>query len=943
MTRRHSEPGRYLDTLAYRCTPNLVGDDAVYLRHLSAETRSLWEAFERSCKDRYGNESAQAPYSIAITVLTVLTGGYVHFEPRGAAPFLASREPIDAALLRRVFTLTHGLALGQAIGDIDLRQPPLVAQHIADTPQQKLYLADHIQPQPSTQPIAPNWVFNTIAWGLAEKLAGPWKISDSRTVTLRADVTGGLVALDDPWENETGGRYALSRTDLTLQTMPNIVNPVLIVTSRVTRISDSLIFSKKVLAVQPGKDRPILEVPLHGGGGARTISRYALEALGRLEMDYSILQAIATRSQDEQRMRAQARAAAGEGQKPKLTFAREHPGLIWPVQPKSRTFPIGVGTGMQHLRLLNEHVLEKFDRHAEPLVARATDMKLPHRPSDSERLSTAERARRKAERDAAGSKDPLAEKGSAFPEPASIAAAVKAAGFSKLRLVCLWYQDETRLRMLGTLAKTYGLDTKGLDPHDGQEIDLHGGTITATFHLTAEFLAHGTPDGRTKALTAAAAAFDTSGDVLIGAWCETHFPTAEDGPGLRPTQLQEIDAKLQTKTILARKDIASQYLLGSNANGIIEPKKTTDHPAEMALLDLYRSLGIIDDRIGNALRPEKRHQKYGADRLAHLGFHIRQQNKRKGEKSSPKTIVTATALIPPATPGDTWQLLGWTSTAPRWQPYRTAQNQFHATPYPPEAGGKKSYRQRWDDIGALIETALEDLVDELDGRPYTVTVDEDAARRIWAGLQNNKQGSLPDTKNSKYWLPGYTLVPDERPDAIIRVNIADKRVPPPISVTNELKSRDAATEDETTKALFEVTTDFGTPVWILSNVPRNYDGSGGGRLGAKYTRWDAQRSVYSEDPKQRRKGEMPEPWYTMTATEIFPIALNDRVVHEALAIATAQLCHQTLYWTDRVRYPVPLHAAIQMDLDHPQYRRAEQSADDETDIDDDGSIMSDEQ
>ncbi len=49
-----------------------------------------------------------------------------------------------------------------------------------------------------------------------------------------------------------------------------------------TRISDSLIYSRTVLAVQPVENRPVLEVALHGGGGARTISRYALEALGRL-------------------------------------------------------------------------------------------------------------------------------------------------------------------------------------------------------------------------------------------------------------------------------------------------------------------------------------------------------------------------------------------------------------------------------------------------------------------------------------------------------------------------------------------------------------------------------------------------------------------------------------------------------------------------------------
>ncbi|MCY1144112.1 RNAseH domain-containing protein [Actinoplanes sp. Pm04-4] len=354
----------------------------------------------------------------------------------------------------------------------------------------------------------------------------------------------------------------------------------------------------------------------------------------------------------------------------------------------------------------------------------------------------------------------------------------------------------------------------------------------------------------------------------------------------------------------------------------------------MALLDLYRSLGIIDDRIANALRPEARHAVYGADRLAHVGFHIRQQNNRKGEKGAPKAIVTATALIPPTASGDVWQLHGWSSTTARWQPYRTAQNQFHATDYPTESGSKKSYRQRWDDLGTVIEQALEDLVEDLDGRPYVITVDEDSARRIWDGLQNSKQGKRPDTGKSKYWLPGYSLPADERPDAIIRVNIADDRVPPPTGYTHQLSSRDATKEGETSNALYKIETDFGTPVWLLCNVPRNYDGGNSGRLGAKYTRWDAQCAVMSDIKEERRKSEIPEPWYSMTATEIFPIALTDRVSHEALAFATAQLCHQTMYWSDRARYPVALHAAIQMDKDHPQYRRTAQSADEEVDLDD---------
>ncbi|WP_419197626.1 RNaseH domain-containing protein [Microbispora hainanensis] len=66
---------------------------------------------------------------------------------------------------------------------------------------------------------------------------------------------------------------------------------------------------------------------------------------------------------------------------------------------------------------------------------------------------------------------------------------------------------------------------------------------------------------------------------------------------------------------------------------------------------------------------------------------------------------------------------------------------------------------------------------------------------------------------------------------------------------------------------------------------------------------------------------MSQNWYSMTASEIYPLSCANGVSEEALAVVTAKLCHQTLFWPDRSRFPVPLHAARQMDLDHPQYRR----------------------
>ncbi|WP_156184730.1 pPIWI_RE module domain-containing protein [Allosalinactinospora lopnorensis] len=443
------EPGKYLRTLAYRCTPELLGDTAVRLRRLDAETTALWRAFTVQCRRRFGKQEAQAPYSIATTVLQAITGGYVSFEPTGEAPFLVSRVPIDNGLLCKAFALTYGLALGGSIEAIDLRRPPELAERIAQTPEQDLALRDHLDSGNSTQPNAPNWLYRSVSWGLAERLSSrPFILSNGREITLRPDTTGGLVAVDDPWENDRGGRYALCRTSVLLKTLPNIHHPVLLLNARVSRISQSLIFSSTALAVQSYEGRPILQIDLNGRGGAKTIPRQALQALGRLELDYSILRAIDERSQNEQRQYKQAKA---DNEKPR--FSSEHPGRIWPIPKKNHQHPIGTGVGMHHLRLLHSHAREVFGDAAAPLRLRQTAMTMPRRPTDPETISSAELQRRKAEREQSGSKEPLRRRGSLFPSPESLWASVEDTGFKQLRIVCLWYRDETRQRMLQTLAR----------------------------------------------------------------------------------------------------------------------------------------------------------------------------------------------------------------------------------------------------------------------------------------------------------------------------------------------------------------------------------------------------------------------------------------------------------------------------------------------------------
>jgi hypothetical protein len=98
-------------------------------------------------------------------------------------------------------------------------------------------------------------------------------------------------------------------------------------------------------------------------------------------------------------------------------------------------------------------------------------------------------------------------------------------------------------------------------------------------------------------------------------------------------------------------------------------------------------------------------------------------------------------------------------------------------------------------------------------------------------------------------------------------------------------------------------------------VPRQFSGKGRHRrLGSEISRWRA-------SPEQQEAT-----WYAHTATEILVLgAAGDPINY---AIAAARLCDHTIAWDARTRYPVPLHAAHQMDRGHPGYRRTIELEDD---------------
>jgi RNaseH domain of pPIWI_RE len=221
----------------------------------------------------------------------------------------------------------------------------------------------------------------------------------------------------------------------------------------------------------------------------------------------------------------------------------------------------------------------------------------------------------------------------------------------------------------------------------------------------------------------------------------------------------------------------------------------------------------------------------------------------------------------------------------------------------------------WDNgIPQLIEVALSQLESRFPGTPYVVFISGEACRTIWPGLANKHLERLPGPDgliDGKQPLPGSA---GRRPAAVVRVtpsNSGEVPRPAPHIV------RSSGSTIRTTKALLQLDELGGDRVFLLANVPRQYDGDGRHRrVGAQHSRWTA------------AQDEQPLNWYQHTAPEILVCGVTEG--SRKYGVAAARLCDHAISWDGRTQYPAPLHLAMQMDRDHPEYRRTvfidEQSA-----------------
>ncbi|GAA1018932.1 hypothetical protein Aple_025280 [Acrocarpospora pleiomorpha] len=970
MGRRATARDLTAHTTAIHCTPKLLDGMSAVVWEFDKDTQNAWRALgdiarknKKAIRGEREEDVFLIPYSIVVTVLQQYTDGYVYLD-RGLR-FMVTLAEVQPKILKKVFTFLEGIVSKVPLDEIPFTVTSRVADRIAATPAQRLPLAEYILAK-TEEGVAnpPAWAYEAVKWLVAKRLAAVpfvdqatkkitaeykndegevkekfagWELDNSEgalaEVRYRPASDGSLIAWDYPIGPPFVGRghpieqdditrdwpsnpkpsqvqYAMSRLSIKMATYTAVDHPILNTDAHVRRVNNTLIHARTAL-VDQGQERPLLQVTLDGRG-LRQTNAYALEILAKLDAERSSLKALEDRTHREQEL-WNMRDENGN----RLQILTPPPGTVRPTVPKTpRWFPVGTGAGIYHLELLHKHIQRAFGDSVRLLELKSSGSIFT--PRAFEVITDAEKKTKK------NSGDYLDLVG--LPSPASVQRSIEAAGYKTLRFTCLWYLDQTRMRMLHGLAHSYGIDPSTLDPADGDIVALAPG-VEVVFHFAEALLAHGPNINRAGETQAILDSYGELG-VLLAAWCETEVPTrGEEHQGMKPDQLEkeldDNDAKFQSKRTMAQSDMPTQYLIGryhDGLNGIkirtVPQKAYEDHRVFMGLLDIYRSCGIIDDRFEDALYSPD--DAYPLARLAWCGIHIRKQATEFRYKGEPKRIVCATAIIPSVEPHGAWRMLGWSNLHPYWEHYPIAQARFHASNYPPHRADAENEFQRWTQAGHDVKLALQDLADELDGLPYALLLDGHACRRVWPGLHNNKQGRQPDPDDPRLWLPGTGLSVDEKPASIIRINCAQEELPRLAYVTVKQKNG--------TEKVIKTSSDLYYPAdrpeghsWFLYTEPRNY---GKKRHGQYKSRWRAEAGKASDRADERKENELNSPWYAMTTREITPMYTQPDFDRAALAVATARLSHHALSWSDRTRYPAPLHAALQMDLDHPQFRRS---------------------
>lgn len=890
-----------LTLLAYPLTPDLLGEVHVY--EFPDKIREVWEEILVGYRDATGSQG-NLPYSGLATALRAIGRTSLNFDPgrKNASPSrMITRKPLKAADIHDAVTVWHQVLMKVPDGDIRFSFASKLADTISNVRPKAVTLADYLTFQ-GTQPDAPSWVFDAATWEVAQRIAHaapPWVV-DGRAVRLRSDTSGDLMAWDPPllwegrWKPTAAPSYATLRIQLRMKTLPWISSPVVVLDPQVSRFTRWPNFAGSAWLEQNDPNAPLLAVRLE----SRTLeysSRIALKVWAQLKGQQPIVASDFDLTDKRSPLRA--------------------------LVPRSVRFPVGRGVGMHLIRELSAHV--------------ATTLAIPPVTAHNvagHQFSEADRRMLDRGRD------------TELLHPDELPAIITAAGCHKLRILVLYRREHTRGRLQRLLAYHFArpdLAEEGMT--DGKAVPL-ADRVEVLVQPAVELLTHGDHDKR-AGLADDLIGLDVPDGTRVLALCETEYDEKEwarlrrlsrrKGSGVISPDVA--DAKHPVNSLLARRKVAAQFLVTGpdsisttddehrddvdgdpTTSEVVEASAPADplerlseqlerdHAGHYAIADLLRVGGLVHPRLGRALA----HGQHGiTEPLAYVGLHVRQQRGERYKPGRQQLLSWSLAALVPD--GEYWRVKAYVvqshpgGGATGWQDYTPANLAFRANDLPV---GKRQDAA----FAKSVDIALGQLKHELHAtNGYVLFVSGDSVRSLWPRLANkNLECELDDAGlfQGRVPLPGLSQLCGNRPRAIVRVTSGSDDIPRPVQMTRTKLAggREVVEVTKTTRGLYQL--DGARATWILSNVPRQFDGAKlHSRAGSKYSRWS------SSGAEQRKT------WYAHTATEIFVAHCDGDPLR--YAVAAARLCHHALFWEGRTSYPAPVHLAIQMDKNHPQYRR----------------------
>lgn len=903
-----------LHLLAYPITPELHG--AVHLYRFPDQAAEAWHGLLDRYQQLTGSRG-NLPYAGLCTALRAIGRTSVNVYPttqNDPPKFMVSRTKLHPDDIHDAVTIWHQALLDVPEDQIGFSYPSELADLLAAVEPDLVGLGDRLT-YSGDQPNAPWWVWEAATWEAAERLSGkPWTI-DGTEVVLRHDTDGNVQVWDSDrlWTGHWKGKdddlhYATLRMQLAMKTLPWMRQPVLVADPGVSWYSRWLSSARTGWLAQQTLDDPLLSLTFEGRGPGTRIERTSDIAL-----------TVWSRLRGEHLIESTDRDLSGV------------PGRLRTLVPKSVRFPIGRGIGMYTVRELSSHIATCLQ--AENLTASNI---VGHRfPKATRRRTTLGR-----------DSDLLHD--DALPE------IINASGSQRLRILVLYAEQQTRARLQRLLAYHFNRpDLADTGMPEDQPVPV-GPAVELVFCHAAHLLAHGEHAER-AALLAKVPHLDAPAGTRLLALCETHYDAKVWAAQRKASRKKDsvvadpdiTDAKPVLSRLLAQHRILAQFITTKQAPSSAEPDpvesleddrepedeveeaaetppeddaltalgKTLrkDHEGHAAVADMLRAGGLVHPRLTQALA----YGRFGlTDPVAFVGLHVREQRgqKRFGPKKISWSLV---AFIPD---GQHWNVKAYQAKrhprggASGWQDYFTANSAFRSHALPE---GSRQDRTFVDSI----DTALGQLRAHLGtAAGYVVLVSGDSSRSLWPLLANKNLDLPPDPAghvNERPALPGYSRSCGHPPLAVVRVTSSSDDLPRPVAV-HAVKTTTAkdGTEQQapylgkTTEALYQL--DGAHNSWILSNIPRQFKGGRRySRIGENTSRWTADVEAGSHT------------WYAHTSTEI--VVLGCKTDPIRYAIAAARLCDHAVSWDGRTQYPAPVHLAIKMDEDHPDYRRTVES------------------